>query len=68
METQTERRPVERLEASRVFDWRFAELHRIGFTPDQAWLLASDPDVDIRAAERLLAEGCTPATAQRILL
>lgn len=55
-------------DAARVFDWRFAELCRAGFTSDQAWCLASAPDVDIRVAERLLADGCPPATAQRILL
>ena len=55
-------------EAARVFDWRFAELVRAGYSPDQAWLLASAPEVDVRLAERLLAEGCPPETAQRILL
>jgi hypothetical protein len=55
-------------DAALVFDWRFTELCRAGFTSDQAWRLASEPNVDIRAAERLLVEGCPPATAQRILL
>jgi hypothetical protein len=55
-------------DAERVLDWRFAELCRAGFTSDQAWSLASTPEVDIRAAERLLVAGCPPATAQRILL
>jgi hypothetical protein len=55
-------------DTQRVFDWRFAELCRAGFSSDQAWRLASAPAVDIRAAERLLAQGCPPATAQRILL
>jgi hypothetical protein len=55
-------------DAERVLDWRFAELCRVGFTSDQAWRLASTPEVDIRAAERMLVAGCPPATAQRILL
>ena len=57
-----------RTEATRVFDWRFAELVRAGYSPDQAWLLASASEVDVRLAERLLSEGCPPETAQRILL
>jgi hypothetical protein len=55
-------------EALRVFDWRFAELRRAGYSLDQAWRLASAPDVDVRQAERLLGEGCPPEMAQRILL
>jgi hypothetical protein len=51
-----------------VFDWRFEELLRVGFPHDAAWRLASDPQVDIRLAERLVAAGCPPATVQRILL
>ena len=51
-----------------VFDWRFAELVRVGYSPDQAWRLASDRGVDIRAAEQLLANGCETRTAVRILL
>jgi hypothetical protein len=54
--------------AHEVFDWRFAELVRAGFTPDQAWRLASERQVDIREAERLLAAGCPGDVAQRILL
>ena len=51
-----------------VFDWRFTELMRAGFSADVSWRLASDPAVDIRLAERLLAGGCSCETAQRILL
>lgn len=57
-----------RAEAERVLDWRFAELLRAGYSPNQAWRLASTPAVDVRLAERLLADGCPPETAQRILL
>ena len=53
---------------AQVFDWRFTELLRAGYSSDQAWRLASDAGVDIRFAERLLADGCPPETAQQILL
>jgi hypothetical protein len=56
------------LQEERVFEWRFEELVHAGYSTDQAWRLASDPTVDIRLAERLLANGCPTETAQRILL
>jgi hypothetical protein len=46
-----------------VCDWRFTAL-----THADAWLLAAAKEVDLRVAERLLAVGCPPATALRILL
>jgi hypothetical protein len=61
-----EERP--RVEAADIFSWRFCELVRAGFSNDQALLLAAEPAVDIRDAERLLAAGCPAETAQRILL
>jgi hypothetical protein len=51
-----------------IFDWRFQQLLRAGYTYDQAWRLASDAAVDVREAERLLVAGCPRETAQRILL
>ena len=54
--------------SSAEYDWRFQQLLRAGFTHDQAWRLASDPGVDIRVAERLLANGCPRELVQRILL
>ena len=62
---EEERRPVD--EAA-VFDWRFSVLMNAGYSPDQAWTLATCRDVDIRLAERLLAQGCPRATAVLILL
>ena len=53
---------------SEIFDWRFSELTRAGYSHADAWLLAAAKDVDLRVAERLLAEGCPEATAVRILL
>jgi hypothetical protein len=68
MSTIEQTSTAEWAEAARVFDWRFSELVRAGYSPDQAWLLANAPEVDVRLAERLLAEGCASETAQRILL
>jgi hypothetical protein len=53
---------------SELFDWRFTALTRAGYSHADAWLLAANKDVDHRVAERLLVEGCPPATALRILL
>ncbi len=56
------------LAESELFDWRFNALTRAGYSYADAWLLAAARDVDHRVAERLLAEGCPPETALRILL
>ena len=56
------------LAESELFDWRFTALTRAGYSHADAWLLAAAKDVDLRAAERLLAQGCPQATALRILL
>ena len=66
MSTVEERRP--KVEEADILSWRFCELVRAGFSNDQAFRLASEPAVDIRLAERLLAAGCPAETAQRILL
>jgi hypothetical protein len=55
-------------EASTVFDWRFAALLRAGYSHADAWVLASAKNVDVRRAERMLENGCPPATALGILL
>lgn len=51
-----------------VFDWRFEELQRAGYSTSDAWLLAAAKHVDLRLAVRLLVDGCPPATATRILV
>lgn len=51
-----------------LWEWRFEVLMEAGYLPDQAWTLASSNEVDVRLAERLLAQGCPRATAVRILL
>jgi hypothetical protein len=51
-----------------LLEWRFEVLIEAGYLPDQAWILASSKEVDLRLAERLLAHGCPRATAVQILL
>ena len=51
-----------------VFDWRFAELMRAGYSHADAFVLAAAKEVDLRVAERLFLQGCPPAMALRILL
>jgi hypothetical protein len=55
-------------EYDRVFEWRLEVLMRSGYPSSEAWLLAAAHEVDLRLAERLLADGCEPATAARILI
>lgn len=57
----------EQTEAERVAAWRFEVLVRTGYSPAQARKLAAVPEVDLRLAERLLADGCPPDVAARIL-
>ena len=56
------------LAESELFDWRFTALTRAGYSHADAFELAATKEVDLRVAERLLADGCPPATALRILL
>jgi hypothetical protein len=60
--------PTAPAEIVRVLDWRFAELLRAGYEPEQAERLAVAPEVDLHAAVRLLDRGCPPGLAERILL
>ena len=55
-------------ESDPVFLWRLQALERAGYAPSDARLLAAAPAVDLRFAERLLAAGCRPSTAARILI
>jgi hypothetical protein len=55
-------------EEERVLAWRESELVRAGFHPDDAFELACRPDVDLHQAIDLIARGCSPPTALRILL
>lgn len=51
-----------------VSAWRFDRLFAAGFDFLSALALAVNPAVELAAAERLLAAGCDPDTAQRILI
>jgi hypothetical protein len=51
-----------------VFDWRFEQLRRAGYSASEAWLIAAAKDADLRLAVRLLTEGWPPGTAMRILV
>jgi hypothetical protein len=51
-----------------VLRWRFEELVRGGFDPSNAWVLASQVEVDLHQAVELLERGCPQATALHILL
>jgi hypothetical protein len=51
-----------------VLDWRVTALTRAGYLPEQALRLVVSREVDLHLAERLVLQGCPPATAVRILL
>ena len=55
-------------ELERVERWRMEELLRAGYDPDAAAKLAARHDVDIHRAASMLAQGCPPDLALRILL
>ena len=55
-------------EATAVLEWRFSQLTRSGFTADDALVLAIHADVDLHRAADLVARGCPPSLALRILL
>jgi hypothetical protein len=55
-------------ERERIEQWRAEELERAGYAPDDAAELAMRHDVDLHLAVELLAQGCPPETALRILL
>jgi hypothetical protein len=55
-------------EEERVFEWRLEELFRAGFPDVLAVELAGSRDVDLHRALDLVACGCPPETAARILL
>jgi hypothetical protein len=54
--------------APEVFDWRFEQLRRAGYSTSEAWSIAAARDADLRLAVRLLSEGCPSQTALRILV
>ena len=59
--------PVEQ-ESGAVFKWRFSQLTRSGYSLGEALTLAVNADVDLHRAADLVAGGCPPSLALRILL
>jgi hypothetical protein len=55
-------------EAMAVIRWRFARLARSGYGVEEAITLATHVDVDLHRATELVARGCPPSLALRILL
>jgi hypothetical protein len=55
-------------EIERIERWRAGELERAGYDPAGAAALAARHDVDLHAAADLLAQGCPPELALKILL
>ena len=55
-------------EPERIERWRAQELQRAGYEPKAAAELAARLDVDLRFAVGLIARGCPPDVAARILL
>ena len=55
-------------EAADVMEWRFSQLTRSGFPVEDAIKLATRLHVDLHQAAALVARGCPPSLALRILL
>lgn len=55
-------------ESERIERWRAEELERAGYSHDEAIELAGRPYVDLHLAIELIARGCSPDIAVRILL
>ena len=55
-------------EQTAVLEWRFSQLAKSGYGIDDAVVLATHTDVDLHHAADLVARGCPPALALRILL
>lgn len=48
--------------------WRLAQLQRAGYPPLDALVLSRRDDIDLHLAIELIAHGCPPTTAMRILI
>jgi hypothetical protein len=55
-------------EAESVLRWRLVELIGVGYSWDDALVLATHVEIDLHLAGDLLRRGCPSATALRILL
>jgi hypothetical protein len=68
--SETEQRveaDVEAAERLQVRRWRFEQFFRLGFTESDSATLA-ETHVDLSLVRRMMAAGCPPETASRILL
>jgi hypothetical protein len=61
-------RSAREFEAEEIIRWRRAELRRAGYSERDALKLAAHTEVDLHLAADLLAQGCPPRVAVRILL
>ena len=59
---------LDEVEAEGILRWRFQALARAGDEPATAARLAAQVQIDLHQACDLIAEGCPPETAARILL
>ena len=55
-------------EQTAVLEWRFSQLAKSGYGIEDAIMLATHTDIDLHHASDLVARGCPPALALRILL
>jgi hypothetical protein len=55
-------------EGVEVLRWRFERLVEIGYDSATASSIAERVEIDLHLAVRLVAEGCPPGTALRILV
>jgi len=61
--------PVAEGETEKLNDWRFVICSQLGFTADDAHLLAQRHDIDLHAIVELVSlKGCPPEYAVLILL
>ena len=65
---ETELQILEDTEQMQIELWRTEELERAGYSHRAAGRLAARQDIDLHLAVQLLARGCTPELALRILL
>ena len=66
--SQTEVHVLEDTELVKIERWRSEELERAGYGTRAAGRLAARHDIDLHQAVELLARGCPPELALRILL
>ena len=59
---------LDEMEAEGILRWRFQALTRAGYEAATAARLAAQVQIDLHEACDLVARGCPPETAARILL